>query len=317
LAAVLWGTTGTAQALAPADASPFAVGAARVFIGGTALLLIAWRRRQLRGRTWHRGAAVAAAAAVAAYQVCFFAGVAATGVATGTLVAIGSAPVFAGLLGWGVAGERPGRPWVLATALAVAGCGLLVGDGGQWHLDRAGVALSLGAGAAYAIYTVASKRLLSTVPPEATVAVAFFGGALLLVPAMFWTQWGWLLEPRGLGAALHLGLVATAGAYLLFGRGLQAVPAATATTLSLAEPLTAGILGVVLLGERMGVGALFGSGLILAGLAVLAAADRPPGRAPGPSPAPRASHGSGTASSAAREGCARAAPGGPGSRAVR
>src|SRR5690606_41636229 len=101
LAAVLWGTTGTAQALAPADASPFAVGAARVFIGGTALLLIAWRRRQLRGRTWHRGAAVAAAAAVAAYQVCFFAGVAATGVATGTLVAIGSAPVFAGLLGWG------------------------------------------------------------------------------------------------------------------------------------------------------------------------------------------------------------------------
>ena len=38
LGAMLWGTTGTSQALAPAGATPLAVGALRVAIGGAALL---------------------------------------------------------------------------------------------------------------------------------------------------------------------------------------------------------------------------------------------------------------------------------------
>ncbi|HEY8417678.1 MAG TPA: EamA family transporter [Limnochordales bacterium] len=275
LAAVLWGTTGTAQALAPAEASPVAIGAARLFIGGTALLAVAWRQGQVRAADWGRGPALAAAVAVALYQVCFFAGVAATGVATGTLVAIGSAPVFTGLVQWVAAAERPGRAWAAATVLAVAGCALLLGDGGQWQLNAPGIGLSLGAGAAFAVYTVASKRLLTAVPPSGTVALAFFGGALLLSPVVFWTEWAWLAEPRGALVALHLGLVATAGAYLLFGHGLARVPAPVATTLSLAEPLTAAVLGVVLLGERLSAVGWLGGGLILAGLGLLARGNGP------------------------------------------
>lgn len=40
-AAVLWGTTGTAQALAPTGASPLAVAAMRLAIGGAALFALA------------------------------------------------------------------------------------------------------------------------------------------------------------------------------------------------------------------------------------------------------------------------------------
>lgn len=39
-AAMLWGTTGTVQALAPDSAHPVAIGAARLFIGGLFLLII-------------------------------------------------------------------------------------------------------------------------------------------------------------------------------------------------------------------------------------------------------------------------------------
>ncbi len=46
-AGVLWGTTGTAQAFAPAGATPLAIGAIRLLVGGTALLILALVRRQL------------------------------------------------------------------------------------------------------------------------------------------------------------------------------------------------------------------------------------------------------------------------------
>jgi DME family drug/metabolite transporter len=274
-AAVLWGTTGTAQALAPPGAQPAAVGALRLAIGGAALLAVALARGGLRrGSGWPPMAVATAAASMAAYQPCFFAAVAATGVAVGTIVAIGSAPILAGVLQWAVLGRRPGRVWLAATALAVAGCVLLITAGARIRVDGWGVVLALGAGGAYATYAVASKRLLEEQPPEAAMAVVFCLGALFLSPLLLAVDLGWLAQPRGLGVALHLGLVATAAAYTLFARGLASIPVATAVTLSLAEPLTAGTLGVVLLGERLTPSAALGIGLVFGGLALLSLVGR-------------------------------------------
>ncbi len=273
-AAVLWGTTGTAQALAPPGATPLAVGTMRLVIGGTALLAVALARGAFRhSHNWPIGPTLLAIVTIAAYQLCFFAAVVRTGVAVGTVVAISSAPVAAGLLGVIFLRERPGTPWLLATALAVAGCALLtLADGGQATLqvDALGILLAVGTGVCYAVYTIALKRLLAVQPPDAVTAVAFFGGALLLAPLLFFVDLTWLTEPRGLLVAFHLGLIATALAYLFFIRGLASVPAASAVTLALAEPLTATLLGVVVLGERLNGPALAGMALLAVGLGVLA-----------------------------------------------
>jgi len=79
-------------------------------------------------------------------------------------------------------------------------------------------------------------------------------------------------EPDGLLVVLHLGLVATALAYFLFARGLRSVPAVHAVTLSLAEPLTAATLGILVLKERLTPEATIGMALVLAGLVVLGTA---------------------------------------------
>ena len=283
-AAVLWGTTGTAQAFAPQTASSATVGALRLLVGGVALLAWAAARGALRGSArWPLVPLLFAAGSMAAYQVFFFAAVAATGVAVGTVVGIGSAPILAGGLGLVVRGERPGWRWAVATALAVVGCGLLVGagnrvGGGSAALTTAGadvnplgVLLALGAGVAYATYTVASKGLLEEQPPDAAMAVVFCLSALLLLPLLFTGSLEWVLEPRGILVVLHLGLVATAASYVLFARGLRATPVATAVTLSLVEPVTAGLLGVVVLGERITWPAAVGIGLVFSGLALLSA----------------------------------------------
>lgn len=272
MAAVLWGTTGTSQALAPAGASPMTIGALRLAAGGLTLLAVALVRGGLRGGgRWPLVATLCAGGFVAAYQLTFFAAVKATGVAVGTMVAIGSSPMLAGVLAFFFRGERPGRRWAAATVLAIAGCTLLVmAGGGGISVNPLGVLLALGAGASYAAYTLAIKTLLNGRSPDAVMAVVFCLGALILSPLLLGADVSWLAEPRGALVIVHLGVIATAVAYLLFARGLETVPVASAVTLTLAEPLTAAILGVVVVGERLTPMALCGIALLFGGLALLA-----------------------------------------------
>lgn len=277
-AAVLWGTTGTSQALAPTGVNPQALGALRLAVGGMVLLAIAMRREGMSTfRGWPFLPLLFAAGCIASYQITFFAGVARTGVAVGTMVAIGSSPVAAGMLDFLVRKERPGGKWVVATILAVAGCSLL-SLGGAVTVDPLGIALALAAGVSYAVYTIAIKSLLASRSAEAVMAIAFCCGALLLAPFLLTSDVAWAATPRGLVVIIHLGVIATALSYRLFARGLATVPVSSAVTLSLAEPLTATILGVTILGEHITPLIACGIVLIFAGLAILAVSFRLPWR---------------------------------------
>jgi drug/metabolite transporter, DME family len=269
-AAILWGTTGTAQSFAPPGVSPLSIGSVRLAVGGMALIIFAWRRGALAEKTqWHKGTTFLAAACVAAYQLFFFAGVMKTGVAAGTVVTIGSAPVFAGLISLTFRRENPGMKWAAATLLAVIGCILLITGGQKLTVNSIGVALALGAGASYALYAAVSKKLLESHPPEAVTGVVFSIGALFLSPFLFLYNLDWLRTIQGTGVALHLGLVATALAYVLFSHGLAKIPFTKAVTLSLAEPVTAAALGLFLLKEKLSLLSQGGMILVFAGLVIL------------------------------------------------
>jgi drug/metabolite transporter, DME family len=281
LAAVCFGTTGTAQALGP-SASPVAVGAARIVLGGA--LLVAIARAMGVGIPRVSATTVAIAVAVAVYQLSFFAAVRLTGVAIGTVVAIGTGPAAAGLLGRMVNGERLGGRWALATACAAAGVALLAGDGAG-TVDPGGIALAVAAGVGYATCTVLSKRLLDRgAAPEGVMAAGFGGAAVLLAPVLAVAGPGFLTTAGGLATALYLGAIPTALAYVLFSRGLRRLSSGETATLVLAEPLTAAALGIVALGEHASPAAALGAALVLGGLAVLAA----PGRRPAPAAVPAA-----------------------------
>lgn len=268
-AAVLWGTAGTVGLLA-AGVDPVSLAAARLVLGGLVLVVAARRVLPLLPR---RSMLPLAAVAVAAYQLCFFAAVSRTGVAVGTVVAIGSGPVFTGLLSWLLDGRVPTRRWAGATAVAVAGCAVLTGGGGQVRLD--GVLLALLGGLLYAFYAVTAARVIGTGAPSDAVMAAMFGGAaVLMFPVLLWTGTAWLAEPRGLLTALYLGCVATALAYILYGRGLRTTPVATAATLALAEPAVAALLGVVVLGERLTLISACGLLMLGASLVVVALPER-------------------------------------------
>lgn len=274
-AAMLWGSTGTAQTFAPLGLSSYWVGTGRLVVAGIFFVLLlmlrdigdlSWKR--LRLLPW--GAIVLGAAGMAVYNLAFFAGVRATGVAVGTAVALGSGPLWAGLLQALITRQKPQAIWWLAVTIAV--CGLVLttlGPNEGTGLSLSGLLLCLLSGLSYALYALSTKHIVAQATPAVGTATVFTLAAVLALPFAFLLAGQPELHAADLSVMLWLGVVATGVAYLLFSSGLRYVSSATGVALALAEPVTAVILAILIVGERPGLIALLGLGLILGGLALL------------------------------------------------
>lgn len=276
--AVLWGTAGTVQELALATTSPSAVAATRSAVGGVLLLLwlVGTGRLARLGVTVRDGGRVLLVAVVAmlVFQVGYLEGIRRAGVAVGTLTAIGSAPVWAAV----VAGvrrrrgdatvRRPTARWYLATAVAVGGLLLLVAPDLRGGATTVGVVAAALAGAGYATFATMTGVLVARgVDRVAQVAIVFVACGLVLAPTLVGAELG--PDPGSAVAGLAWLAVATvAVAYVLFATGMRDVDAPTATTITLAEPLTATVLAVTVVGEPFGPVTALGTAAILVGVAL-------------------------------------------------
>jgi drug/metabolite transporter, DME family len=292
-AALLFGTTGTSMALGPDDTTPLSVGAVRLVIGGTGLAAIAFVLARRHARHAVRPAPrpgirpvalmVLTGFCLALYQPLFFLGTERNGVAVGTVVALGSAPILAGLLEWMLTRRVPSTTWMLATALATVGVVLLgfggeaATTGGGGGTDPVGLLASVGAGATFAVIANTQRRLLDEGWDPFTV-VGAMGASSAVISALVlpFVDLSWLATAPGLVMALWLGLATISIAYVMFTWGLGGLTAATAATLTLGEPLTASILGIVVLEERLSVLAIVGLVVLAVGLAMLAWGSRAP-----------------------------------------
>ncbi|HEY8590019.1 MAG TPA: EamA family transporter [Naasia sp.] len=275
LASLLWGTTGTAASFLPPAVSPLATGAATMGIGGALLFLVSARRsvavlRDPGARRW----VLIGAVGVVAYPLAFYASMDAAGVAIGNVVSLGSAPVFAALLEYAIDRTRLSPRWVAATVLAVAGVALLGTSGasapGRDGDTGFGVALGLGAGLSYALYTCASERALRRHSSSSSVMGAMFGvGAVPLLAILALLGAPLLASPVSVGIVAYLAIGPMFLAYLLFGAGLRTAGASAATTITLLEPVVATLLAVLVVGERLDAPAWIGLAAILGGIVVL------------------------------------------------
>ncbi len=266
--AALFGTIGTAQALGPDVPAP-QLAAARLLLTGVVFVLVAvvcglWSTLPTPLRhapTWW------AAISQAGFNLCFLGAMIEAGVAVGTLVAIGAAPILTGL-----ATRQVTRVWVLATAVAVTGLVLLVG--GQLVTDSApsaiGILLALGASASYATYIIAGKAAASRhLEMQTYLAAAFSLSALVTVPLLFTADLSAMASTDGAALVGYLAVVGTVVAYSMFNRGLRGVRPSSASTLGLIEPVVAAGLAYSVLGERLSVVGVGGAALILLGLVMI------------------------------------------------
>jgi drug/metabolite transporter, DME family len=271
LAGLLWGTGGLTGTLlgAAAGLSPLSVAALRLLAGGG--LIVAFRvvprRRWPAGRAaWTRIAVTGLLAGI--FQAAYFSAVSLTSVSLATLVTIGATPVIV-LAAELLLGRRAlDRSDVTRTALALAGLGLLVGlpAGGYGPaavLESASMALLASAG--FAALTLISAAPVPGLGEEAVAGLGFMAGGLLLLPLAAVTG-GLAFRPTlaALGWLAALATGPTAIAYTLYFRGLRRAPASTGALLSLLEPLTATVLSVAFLGNRLSPTGIAGAVLLAA-----------------------------------------------------
>lgn len=269
IAAVLWGTVGTTQTYLSEGIQPITIAMMRSLIGGGILLIIAIVMKSISFKNWSWKQTFFAALAMALFQPLFFMSVNLTGVAVGTVVTIGSSPIFAGIIEWMYLKRQPGRTWAIATVLSIIGCIMLFLSSGETVIVPAGIACALLAGIAFATYTHVSKFLLEKEAALPAVAMTFTICGLILLPISLILGVSWIAMPTNWLPLLLMGVFGTSIAYLLFLTGLKKIASSAAVTLSLGEPLTAALLGVILVGEHLSVVAWFGVALLLGGILVV------------------------------------------------
>lgn len=286
-AAMLWGTTGTAQSFAPPQLSSAWIGALRLAVAALCFWPLLWwidrpalAAATLRRLPW-RGISLAAVC-MAVYNLAFFAGVRACGVAIGTAVALGSGPVWAGLLQSALTRSLPAPAWWLGTGMAVGGVVLLAtGGAAAAEVPPAGVLLCLLAGLSYATYALVNQRMVTGASPAAVTTAVFTLAALLAVPGALALSGLPRIQAQDIAIVLWLGVVSTGIAYLLFSHALRHISGATAVVLALAEPVTAFVLAVVVVEEQPGWAGALGLAAVLAGLGVVVRSELGDGRQKG------------------------------------
>jgi drug/metabolite transporter (DMT)-like permease len=235
----------------------------RVALGGAVLLALAWQAgalAPLRGR-W-RWLSI-----YALFEIAVPFPLIATGeqhVASSlAAIIIAAVPIFIALLALRF------DPAERATGSRLVG--LLVG--------LAGVVALVGIDVGYAAGPMIYKRKLADVDPRAAMGASLIVAAAVLAPLAAVDPPSSTPSASALAALVVLGLFCTAAAFVFFGALIAEVGPGRALVITYVAPVVAVALGVTVLGERPGAGAVAGLLLILAGSWLSTDGRLPPGLA--------------------------------------
>ncbi|MFI8512173.1 DMT family transporter [Streptomyces sp. NPDC085460] len=296
VAGIAWGTAGAAGSLVfrSSDMGPLALSFWRC-AGGLLLLLVvpALRSPRRPGRRASASAGPAVAeprrtrlirivgtgVGLAVFQTAYFAAVESTGLAVGTLVALGAGPVLIAVGARLTMGERLGPGGFAAVVGALAGLAVLVLGGGGAEVRPAGVGYGVLSAAGLASFTLLTRWLGRTgagaAGSLASTAWTFGVSAVVVLPLA--VAEGLLPHTddavRLLLLLLYVAAIPTALAYALYFAGAAVVRAATVSVIMLLEPVSAALLAVTLLGEELTATAVLGTVLLLAAVTGLALAE--------------------------------------------
>jgi len=272
IAPVIWGSTYivTTQLLPPDR--PFTAALLRVLPAGLLLVLASryWLPRALWGRML-----VLSALNIGLFQALLF--VAAYRLPGGLAAVMGATqPLMVMGLAWMVDGKRPPRQAVLGGLCGVAGMALLLVSPGS-HWDQLGILAAIVGAAVMAGGTYLSRRWHSGIPVLAMTGWQLLLGGLMLLPLSL------TLDPPlpALNAHQWLGygylcLFGALLAYLLWFRGIARLSPVSVSSLGLFSPLTAVVLGWVLLGQTLSPLSLLGFVTVLASVLTVQLANRAP-----------------------------------------
>jgi drug/metabolite transporter (DMT)-like permease len=247
--------------------TPPALAWGRVTLGAVVLLVLAWRAGtlpSLRGR-WRWLLAYAVAEIVIPFPMLAFGEQRVPSSLAAIMVA--SVPLIGALLAMRFDhSERPTPVRALGLLLGFAGVVALVGLDVAGHRgELLGIGAIMLTATGYAIGPMLVKHRLAGLDPRASQGAGLALASLLLLPALALDPPHRVPTTGALGAVAVLGLLCTAGGFVVYAILIGEAGTSRATVITYVNPVVAVALGVWLLGERPGAGAVAGLLLILAG----------------------------------------------------
>ncbi len=276
----------------PVAAAMARIAGAFVVLLPATLVTLSGRYRLLRGQATRIVAF--GVLGVTGAQLCFFNAVARMPVAIALLIEyVAPLAILAWL--WAVHGQRPNRLTLLGAACAIAGLAIVLGVFGGVTVSAAGLLWATGALVGMAGYFLIAADDRSELPPIVLAASGLGVGALLLallglVGLQSFTVLSGDVALAGTtipwwSAAVALAVVTAALPYLFGITAARALGARLMSFVALTEVLFAALFAWLLLSEALGVAQLLGGLFVVAGIAIVRAAE-PASPGLGPSGAP-------------------------------
>ena len=271
-AASIWGTLGFFAKILYAEGVSFeALVAVRASVGWAAMLLFVLLARGVGSRRVARRDLLflvpLGLVGIGAFYLLYFFTVRESTVGTAAIL-LYSSPAFVSLLAWIFLREALGMLRVLALTLTFGGIFLVVGAYDPAALEVGPLVLATGllSGLTYGLYSIFGKPVAGRLDPAIILSYALgFGAVLLVLFALptFHTLVG--LSSGSYALLFMLAVVHTSLAFGLYTVGLKRLDAGQAAIVATVEPVVAGAIGVVLLGETLTAPKVLGALLVLAG----------------------------------------------------
>ncbi len=197
------------------------------------------------------------------------------GTSSNVSILVGSTPMLTALLlGACYRSERLNLVQVAGSVLAFIGMACIVLNGQLLlHLNPLGDALALAAALTWSVYSLLIRWVQERYATMFITRKVFFYGLLTVVPMFVLSgrmpDWHRLLEPQVAGNLLFLGLLASAGGYLVWNYVLKLIGTVRATNYIYLESLVTMLVAAVVLHERITWVAVLGVILLIAGMVMV------------------------------------------------
>lgn len=277
--ATLWGLSGSlSKYLMQGGVSPIALAQGRSVVTAALLLLyLAFARPsglRVPRRVWPW--LLLFGVFLATVQFAYFSAIERLAVAAAILLEYLS-PAMVVTFGWLFLRRRVTRTTVAALVAALVGCALVVRayDPAVLSLSAVGIAFGVGAAVSFSGYILVGEHLKNDTDVSAQLLCGFAIAAVVLALVRPpWTLPAVVLEPRNLALIAAVGIFGTLLPFGCFLASFRYIDAGRATIVSTLEPVVAGVVSWVWLGEVFSAPQMLGAALVI-GAVIALQRDRP------------------------------------------
>ena len=260
---VLWGMPYLLIRIAVQEVDPLVVAGTRTLLGALLLLPIALHRKALAPafRHWKWLLAFTLIEISVPWVLLGHAETRLTSSTAGLLIAV--VPLFAAIIVSRLGHERLEPRRMFGLGVGFAGVALLVGLDIEFT-DLLAVAATIVVSLCYAIGPIIIDRKLKDVPAIGVITASLILATIIYAPFMP-MLWPAHFVAKAAWSVVGLGVLCTAGAFMVFFALIAEVGPARATVITYVNPAVALILGALVLDEHLTIGMAIGFPLVIAG----------------------------------------------------